>query len=120
MSMQYLGTSFDLHLGGEDLKLPHHEDEIAQSEGAGVQEQGQRFVKHWVHGSHLQVEIRTNRISRPLNPLSNKSRSVKKFPRDLLIFLPSTCKCEPCTQCLTKRCPGSWTPAPSLWAISSS
>lgn len=56
MSMQYLGTSFDLHLGGEDLKFPHHEDEIAQSEGAGVQEQGQRFVKHWVHGSHLQVE----------------------------------------------------------------
>lgn len=56
MSMQYLGTSFDLHLGGEDLKFPHHEDEIAQSEGAGVQEHGQRFVKHWVHGSHLQVE----------------------------------------------------------------
>ncbi len=56
MSMQYLGTSFDLHLGGEDLVFPHHEDEIAQSEGANVQAPGQKFVKHWVHGSHLLVE----------------------------------------------------------------
>ncbi len=36
MSMKLLGASFDLHLGGEDLMFPHHEDEIAQSEGAGV------------------------------------------------------------------------------------
>jgi cysteinyl-tRNA synthetase len=56
MSMQYLGASFDLHLGGEDLVFPHHEDEIAQSEGAAMQEPGQKFVKHWVHGSHLLVE----------------------------------------------------------------
>ncbi|HXT13044.1 MAG TPA: cysteine--tRNA ligase [Candidatus Angelobacter sp.] len=56
MSMKLLGPSFDLHLGGEDLKFPHHEDEIAQSEGAGLQPQGQRFVKHWLHGAHLLVE----------------------------------------------------------------
>ena len=56
MSMKLLGPSFDLHLGGEDLVFPHHEDEIAQSEGAGVQSQGQRFVKHWMHGAHLMVE----------------------------------------------------------------
>jgi cysteinyl-tRNA synthetase len=56
MSMQVLGTSFDLHLGGEDLVFPHHEDEIAQSEGAGVQAPGQRFVKCWLHGAHLLVE----------------------------------------------------------------
>jgi cysteinyl-tRNA synthetase len=56
MSMKILGTSFDLHLGGEDLMFPHHEDEIAQSEGAGVQEPGQRFVKYWLHGAHLLVE----------------------------------------------------------------
>jgi cysteinyl-tRNA synthetase len=56
MSMQLLGASFDLHLGGEDLMFPHHEDEIAQSEGAGVQQPGQRFVKYWVHGAHLLVE----------------------------------------------------------------
>ena len=52
MSMKLLGTSFDLHLGGEDLIFPHHEDEIAQSEGAT----GQPFVKYWLHGAHLLVE----------------------------------------------------------------
>jgi cysteinyl-tRNA synthetase len=56
MSMKILGPSFDLHLGGEDLMFPHHEDEIAQSEGAGLQPKGQRFVKHWLHGAHLLVE----------------------------------------------------------------
>src|SRR4051812_22588610 len=52
MSMKILGASFDLHLGGEDLVFPHHEDEIAQSEGAT----GKPFVKHWLHGAHLLVE----------------------------------------------------------------
>jgi len=54
MSMKALGETFDLHLGGEDLMFPHHEDEIAQSEGAT----GQPFVKHWMHGAHLLVEGR--------------------------------------------------------------
>jgi cysteinyl-tRNA synthetase len=52
MSMEALGSSFDLHLGGEDLMFPHHEDEIAQSEGATQKP----FVKHWMHGAHLLVE----------------------------------------------------------------
>tara|TARA_B100000686_G_scaffold340801_1_gene417049 strand:+ start:586 stop:1902 length:1317 start_codon:yes stop_codon:yes gene_type:complete len=56
MSMELLGPSFDLHLGGEDLVFPHHEDEIAQSEGACLQCNGQNFVKYWMHGSHLLVE----------------------------------------------------------------
>ena len=56
MSMKLLGPSFDLHLGGEDLMFPHHEDEIAQSEGAGGQLRGQPFVKYWLHGAHLMVE----------------------------------------------------------------
>jgi cysteinyl-tRNA synthetase len=56
MSMKLLGTSFDVHLGGEDLMFPHHEDEIAQSEGAGVQPTGHPFVKYWLHGAHLLVE----------------------------------------------------------------
>ncbi len=58
MSMKVLGPSFDLHLGGEDLIFPHHEDEIAQSEGAGWQPAGWRFVAHWLHGAHLLVEGR--------------------------------------------------------------
>ena len=52
MSMKVLGESFDVHLGGEDLIFPHHEDEIAQSEGAT----GKPFVKYWLHGAHLLVE----------------------------------------------------------------
>ncbi len=56
MSMAILGPSFDLHLGGEDLAFPHHEDEIAQSEGTGLQQPGRPFVKHWVHAAHLLVD----------------------------------------------------------------
>ncbi|MDX2109701.1 MAG: cysteine--tRNA ligase [Verrucomicrobiota bacterium] len=53
MSMQYLGEGFDLHGGGEDLCFPHHENEIAQSEGAtGCAP----FSRHWFHGSHLMVD----------------------------------------------------------------
>src|SRR6266550_1356880 len=55
MSMKYLGETFDLHAGGIDLVFPHHENEIAQSEGAtGVQ-----FVRHWLHFEHLKVEGET-------------------------------------------------------------
>ena len=49
MSMKYLGDRFDIHTGGNDLRFPHHEDEIAQSEGAV----GHEVVSIWVHGGHL-------------------------------------------------------------------
>src|SRR5438445_5368109 len=55
MSMKYLGETFDLHLGGIDLVFPHHENEIAQSEGAT----GKPFVRHWLHYEHLKVEGET-------------------------------------------------------------
>jgi cysteinyl-tRNA synthetase len=51
MSMRYLGDRFDIHTGGTDLRFPHHEDEIAQSEGAV----GHRVVSIWVHGGHLRL-----------------------------------------------------------------
>jgi cysteinyl-tRNA synthetase len=51
MSMKYLGQTFDIHAGGIDLVFPHHENEIAQSEGAT----GQRFVNYWIHFEHLKV-----------------------------------------------------------------
>jgi cysteinyl-tRNA synthetase len=54
MSMQYLGESFDLHAGGEDLMFPHHENEIAQSETAT----GKPFARHWMHVRFLLVEGR--------------------------------------------------------------
>ncbi len=49
MSMKYLGDRFDIHTGGTDLRFPHHEDEIAQSEGAV----GHEVVSLWVHAGHL-------------------------------------------------------------------
>jgi cysteinyl-tRNA synthetase len=49
MSMKYLGDRFDIHTGGTDLRFPHHEDEIAQSEGAV----GHEVVSIWVHAGHL-------------------------------------------------------------------
>jgi cysteinyl-tRNA synthetase len=51
MSMKYLGETFDIHTGGVDLVFPHHENEIAQSEGAT----GKPFVKHWLHNEYLLV-----------------------------------------------------------------
>jgi cysteinyl-tRNA synthetase len=51
MSMKHLGERFDIHTGGNDNKFPHHEDEIAQSEGAV----GHQVVSIWVHGGFLQM-----------------------------------------------------------------
>jgi cysteinyl-tRNA synthetase len=51
MSIKYLGDRFDIHTGGNDLKFPHHEDEIAQSEGAT----GHPVVEMWVHGGFLRM-----------------------------------------------------------------
>ena len=52
MAMKYLGDSFDLHAGGEDLMFPHHENEIAQSESATHV----TFARHWFHVRFLLVE----------------------------------------------------------------
>jgi cysteinyl-tRNA synthetase len=52
MSMKYLGETFDIHAGGIDLVFPHHENEIAQSEGAT----GKPFAKYWIHFEHLKVD----------------------------------------------------------------
>ncbi len=54
MSMEYLGETFDLHAGGEDLTFPHHENEIAQSESVTHK----TFARHWMHVRFLLVEGR--------------------------------------------------------------
>ena len=55
MSMKYLGETFDLHAGGEDLVFPHHENEIAQSQ-CGT---GKVFARHWMHAKHLLIDNET-------------------------------------------------------------
>ena len=52
MAMKYLGETFDLHAGGMDLQFPHHENEIAQSEGAT----GKLFSKYWLHSEFLKID----------------------------------------------------------------
>ncbi|MGH9520901.1 MAG: cysteine--tRNA ligase [Terriglobales bacterium] len=52
MAMKYLGESFDIHCGGEDLIFPHHENEIAQSEGLT----GKTFARFWFHSRFLLIE----------------------------------------------------------------
>lgn len=51
MSMKYLGTPFDIHTGGVDLKETHHPNEIAQSEAAT----GKKFVNYWLHGAFILI-----------------------------------------------------------------
>jgi len=52
MSMKYLGETFDIHAGGMDLQFPHHENEIAQSEGAT----GKQFARYWIHSEFLKID----------------------------------------------------------------
>lgn len=61
MSQEYLGDSFDLHLGGVDLLFPHHENEIAQAQG----KTGKPFVRYFVHGEHLLID--SQKMSKSLN-----------------------------------------------------
>ncbi len=52
MSTHFLGQPFDIHMGGQDLIFPHHEDEIAQAEAA----HGKKFVNYWVHIGFMQIK----------------------------------------------------------------
>ncbi len=52
MSTHFLGQPFDIHMGGQDLIFPHHEDEIAQAEAA----RGKKFVNYWVHVGFMQIK----------------------------------------------------------------
>jgi cysteinyl-tRNA synthetase len=61
MSLKYLGEDFDIHLGGVDLIFPHHQNEIAQTEGVT----GKRLARYWVHSEHLLVD--GGKMSKSLN-----------------------------------------------------
>jgi len=85
MSRKYLGDSFDIHGGGKDLIFPHHENEIAQSEGAT----GKRFVNVWIH--HGFVTIRDEKMSKSLgNFLTIREVLEKYHPEVLRFFIFST------------------------------
>ncbi len=74
MSMTYLGESFDIHAGGLDLIFPHHENEIAQSEGAT----GKPFVRYWMHNGFLDIE--GEKMSKSLGNFKTARDVLQKFP----------------------------------------
>lgn len=85
MSRKYLGETFDIHGGGQDLVFPHHENEIAQSEGAN----GKPFVNTWIH--HGFVTIRDEKMSKSLgNFLTIRDILNHYHPEILRFFIFST------------------------------
>ncbi len=84
MSTRYLGESFDIHGGGKDLIFPHHENEIAQSEGAS----GKPFVRFWVHNGF--VNINQEKMSKSLgNILPIRDLLKEHHPEALRLFFLS-------------------------------
>ena len=79
MSMKYLGESFDVHTGGVDLVFPHHENEIAQSEGAT----GKPYVKYWLHNEFLNVD--DEKMSKSLGNI-HRLRDIAGEPEDFKAY----------------------------------
>ncbi|MGV1098756.1 cysteine--tRNA ligase [Thiovibrio sp. JS02] len=85
MSRKYLGNSFDIHGGGKDLVFPHHENELAQSEGAS----GEEFVRYWVH--HGFVTIKDEKMSKSLGNFLTIREVLANYPAEALrLFIFST------------------------------
>jgi len=80
MSRKYLGDTFDIHGGGKDLIFPHHENEIAQSEGAN----GCCFVNTWIH--HGFVTIRDEKMSKSLNNFLTIRDLLEHYHPEILRF----------------------------------
>lgn len=80
MSQKYLGDTFDIHGGGEDLIFPHHENETAQSEGAS----GKPFARYWIH--HGFVRINHEKMSKSLNNVFNVRDILKNYHPEVLRF----------------------------------
>ena len=85
MSTTYLGNNFDIHAGGRDLIFPHHENEIAQAEGAT----GEKFVNYWVHNGFLTVE--GEKMSKSLNNFITVDDALEIYhPEVLRYFMLAT------------------------------
>lgn len=80
MSMEFLGKTFDIHGGGKDLVFPHHENEIAQSEGAT----GCQFVRYWLHNGF--VNINSEKMSKSLGNFFTIREVLKKYDPETLRF----------------------------------
>ncbi len=78
MSMHHLSTTFDIHGGGRDLIFPHHENEIAQSEGAT----GKPFARYWMHNGF--VNINSEKMSKSLGNFTTIRDVLKIYPAEVV------------------------------------
>jgi cysteinyl-tRNA synthetase len=83
--MHYLGETFDLHGGGQDLVFPHHENELAQSEAAT----GQPFVRYWLH--HGLLTINHEKMSKSLGNFFTVKEVLARFPAEVVRFFLINC-----------------------------
>jgi cysteinyl-tRNA synthetase len=80
MSRELLGQPFDIHGGGQDLQFPHHENEIAQSEGAA----GNKFVNYWMHNGFVRVD--EEKMSKSLGNFFTVREVLKKYDAEVVRF----------------------------------
>ena len=80
MSGALLGEHFDIHGGGEDLQFPHHENEIAQSEGAN----GVKFVNYWMHNGFLRVD--EEKMSKSIGNFFTLREVLQRFDPEVVRF----------------------------------
>ena len=80
MACQMLGNSFDIHAGGADLQFPHHENEIAQSEGAT----GQQFAQYWMHNGFVNID--NEKMSKSLGNFFTIRDVLKSFDAETVRF----------------------------------
>lgn len=80
MNLKYLGETIDLHCGGEDLQFPHHENEIAQSEGLT----GKTFSKYWMHNGFINID--GQKMSKSLNNFFLVRDILKEYEGEVLRF----------------------------------
>ena len=80
MSEHYLGSHFDIHGGGQDLQFPHHENEIAQSEGA----HNHAFVNYWMHNGFVRVD--SEKMSKSLGNFFTVREVLEKYDAEVVRF----------------------------------
>jgi cysteinyl-tRNA synthetase len=80
MSRELLGAHFDIHGGGQDLQFPHHENEIAQSEGAS----GGKFVNYWMHNGFVRVD--EEKMSKSLGNFFTVRDILKSYDPEVVRF----------------------------------
>ena len=86
MGSEILGKHFDIHGGGADLQFPHHENEIAQSEGAQLHEKGSRgqYVNYWMHNGFVRVD--EEKMSKSLGNFFTIREVLKKYDAEVVRF----------------------------------